>query len=332
MRCPFSISRIGILLGILHCSFTAAECKMDSFAMIRNSPIGISSNKPLRVLSTTFSKILSIRGGKKEKKSKGKKPVEKAVIEIAEELIEEETFDEDDDSMIHEEASRSNQMVSSISEIWIKTPPITQVYIGATMIVSLLVFVLNKNIWPEFLNLDWMKVFTEFQIWRPFTAFLFFGPVGLNFILTIHFVWTYMSQLEKMNFNAPEDFFILMVFGSVSLLPLYSMLGLSTKFLGHNLSTYLVYIWGRIFEGTEVDVMGMFYLRAELLPWFFCAQTLVLEGEIPFTDLLGIVVGHLYYYLKKRQLLVAPSQIKSFFSSDSMIEKYAKFRADFELM
>jgi Derlin-2/3 len=141
-----------------------------------------------------------------------------------------------------------------------------------------------------------------------------------------------MSQLEKMNFNAPEDFFILMVFGSVCLLPLYSMLGLSTKFLGHNLSTYLVYIWGRIFEGTEVDVMGMFYLRAELLPWFFCAQTLVLEGEIPFTDLLGIVVGHLYYYLKQRRLLIAPSQVKSFFSSDSMIEKYAKFRADFELM
>ena len=75
----------------------------------------------------------------------------------------------------------------------------------------------------------------------------------MNYLLTIHFVWTYMSQLEKLNFKAPEDFFVLIVFGAVTLLPLYSALGLSTKFLGHNLSTYLVYIWARLFEGTTVS-------------------------------------------------------------------------------
>ena len=33
-----------------------------------------------------------------------------------------------------------------------------------------------------------------------------FGPIGLNYILAIHFVWNYMAQLEKLNYNKPEEF------------------------------------------------------------------------------------------------------------------------------
>ena len=82
-----------------------------------------------------------------------------------------------------------------------------------------------------------------------------------------------------------------------------SLCRLSPQFLGHNLSTFLVYIWARIFEGTDVNVMDLFVTKSELLPWFFCLQTLILEGELPVADFLGIVVGHLYHYLSKRKLL-----------------------------
>jgi Derlin-2/3 len=139
-----------------------------------------------------------------------------------------------------------------------------------------------------------------------------------------------MAQLEKLSYKKPEEFLVLLLFGAATLLIGYSFLGLSPKFLGHNLSTYLVYIWARTFEGTDVNVMDLFLLRAELLPWFFCLQTLVLEGEIPFADLLGIVVGHLYHYLSKAKILKAPSQLKEFFSSEIMKAKYGKFKDDFE--
>lgn len=328
MRSHLMIVYLSFILGFLSVSFVEAKYGGCTVGQTNRNLLN-TSRKEIKSASTCFSKLIRLRGGKKEKnKQKGKK---KPVVQEADE---EEILDDDEDSTIveDEENGRSNQLMSSISEMWTKTPPVTQIYVGSSIFLSFLVFALNKNVWPEFLNLDWKKVITRFEIWRPFTAFLFFGPLGMNYLLTIHFVWTYMSQLEKLNFKAPEDFFVLIVFGGVTLLPLYSMLGLSTKFLGHNLSTYLVYIWARLFEGTDVNVMDLFLLRAEVLPWFFCAQTLVLEGEIPFADLLGIVVGHLYHYLKKRNLLVAPPAVKALFSSESMKLNYAKFRDDFELI
>jgi Derlin-2/3 len=281
------------------------------------------------IVSTTFA----LRGGKdsdgkeakkKDSKKKSKKP----------KLIEPDTDEDDmddDDVDAAEETGAQLQMMSSIGDMWTKTPPMTRVYVGSSILLTFLMFALNKNTWPDALNLEWKKVLMG-QIWRPITSFLFFGPLGLNYILTIHFVWTYMAQMEKLNYKAPEDFFVLLVFGSVTLIALYTLLGLSTKFLGHNLSTYLVYIWARIFEGTDVNVMDLFLLRAEVLPWFFCAQTLILEGEIPFADLLGIVVGHLYHYLSKRKVLVAPEVVKSLFASEAMKQTYAKFKDDFEVM
>ncbi len=126
-----------------------------------------------------------------------------------------------------------------------------------------------------------------------------------------------------------------------------------------------MYIWARIFEGTDVNVMDLFVTKSELLPWFFCLQTLVLEGELPVADFLGIVVGHLYHYLSKRKLLgtritpllrihslthllthslthsithlltysfplVAPTFIKDIFNSENLKTIYAKFAEDFE--
>ena len=41
----------------------------------------------------------------------------------------------------------------------------------------------------------------------------------------------------------------------------------------------------------------MFPVRAKFLPWALMALHTV-QGEDPFTDLLGIFIGHVYYYLK----------------------------------
>lgn len=241
-----------------------------------------------------------------------------------------EIDDSDEDNEANAPAAPKSALFSSITDMWTKTPPVTQIYVGSSILATALAFALNKNQWPDFLNLEWIHLL-KLQLWRPFTAFLFFGPLGLNYILTIQFVWTYMAQLEKLNYNQPEEFLVMMGFGAASLLVTYSILGLSTKFLGHNLSTYLVYIWARLFEGTEVNVMDLFLLKAELLPWFFCAQTLVLEGELPFADFIGIVVGHLYHYLTKNKIVKAPEALKAWFSSPSMKDRYAKFKDDFEV-
>lgn len=80
-----------------------------------------------------------------------------------------------------------------------------------------------------------------------------------------------------------------------------------------------------------MNIMDLLVLRAEVLPWFFCAQTLVLDGEIPFADLLGIVVGHLYHYLSQRKLLQPPAFVEALFSSEKIKALYAQMGQDFEI-
>ncbi|CAM5999347.1 unnamed protein product [Sphagnum balticum] len=184
--------------------------------------------------------------------------------------------DSDDDSdnidggnILEESTAPARPLViaNAMIDLWKKTPLQTRLYISASLFFTSISFLLNKNRWPDWLNLEWKAVVTRLQVWRPVTAFLFFGPLTFNYFLTLHFVWTYMAQLEKLNYKSPESFTVLILFGATSLLLLYPVLGISSKYLGHNLSTYLVYIWARLFEGTDVSVMDLFTLKAEMLPW-----------------------------------------------------------------
>ena len=167
--------------------------------------------------SSMVRRLCSLKGGKKKEKTLKDLP------------------DEDDEQDADEEYNivnsekegigASNELVRSLQDLWSKTPPMTQIYIGASVVITLGTFLLNKNKWPSILNLDWKQTLGGLQLWRPVTSFLFYGPFGLNYLLTIHFVWTYMGQLEKINYKTPHDFLVMMIFGASTLLVGYSVLG-----------------------------------------------------------------------------------------------------------
>ena len=179
------------------------------------------------------------------------------------------------------------------------------------------------------LSLDWQLTATRLQLWRPLTAFLNFGPLGPFYILTANFIWTYMSNLEKMAFEAPWEFVTMMGFGAAALLATTAALELPAKQLGHGLSCFLVYVWARKYEGADVNVMDLFNLRAELLPWFFALQTYVLEGEPPVYDCLAIAIGHLYHLAYKRGLRGGGPLRKWFEGNDALMARYARFGEEF---
>jgi len=165
---------------------------------------------------------------------------------------------------------------------------------------------------------------------RPLTSFLFYGPFGVSYLLTIHFVWTYMSTLEKLAYAEPWEFAMMMVFGASLLLVGVTLLGMNSRFLGHNLSCFLVYIWARTFEGQEVSVMEFFNIKAELLPWYFAAQTFLLEQELPLSDLLGIAIGHLFVWTRQRDTLRTPHWLVSLFRSNpDLMAKYEAMADEF---
>ena len=178
--------------------------------------------------------------------------------------------------------------LSQIIDAYHKTPPLTKAYLTASFGAALLGYVTNKNDFPSILQLDWKPILTQLQIWRPLTAFLNFGPLGLGYLMTAQFVWTYMSTLERLNHSKPYDFWLMMFFGSASMVVGYSVMGLSPRFLGHNLSTFLVYVWSRYHEGMEVNMFELFNTRAELLPWFFLAQ--VRSIHVDSSELVDVIL------------------------------------------
>ena len=42
----------------------------------------------------------------------------------------------------------------------------------------------------------------------------------------------------------------------------------------------------------QVNVLDMFELSTELLPYFFVLQTLMMEGVVPWVDLSGLLIGY----------------------------------------
>jgi Derlin-2/3 len=268
-----------------------------------------------------------------------------AAVEESEDYDEEEEEEEEDDDslldfddgddFVAEAAFAEETRIDRMLTAWKKTPPFTKGYLSASAAVTLAGFLFNRNEFPSVLLLDWSKILTRLQLWRLVTSFLHFGPLGLGYVMTAQFVWTYMSTLERLHHDRPYDFWIMVLFGQLSMVLGYPILNLSPRFLGHNLSTFLVYIWSRYHEGMEVNMFELFNTRAELLPWIFLAQTFLLEGEPPVLDFLGIVFGHVYHHCKTVGLLRAPASLQEWYEKSPQAarirELYKPVSADFEV-
>jgi Derlin-2/3 len=248
---------------------------------------------------------------------------------------------EDDDDTTGDFTERDfaeDTTVDRFKLAWDRTPPLTKAYITASFCTTAYGYLMNGNKFPEILMLDWSKAIKQLQVWRLLTSFLNFGPLGLGWVMTAHFVWTYMATLERLCHNRPYDFWIMILFGQLSMVLGYPLLKMNAQFLGHNLSTYLVYIWARHHEGLQVSMFDLFTARAELLPWIFLAQTFLLEGELPFLDALGILFGHVYHHLSTTGSLKAPASLVEWYqhSSNELAVKlrklYQPISSDFEIM
>lgn len=278
-----------------------------------------------------LSRLTLLRGGAFDSDSESEDEYDDA---------DESDFDfDDDDGLFDFDAAEDDfgdeSTLAQIADAFRKTPPLTKAYLVAATGAALWGKCAHKNDFPTMLQLEWAPTLRG-QLWRPFTAFLNFGPLGLGYLMTLQFVWTYMSTLERLNHDAPYDFWLMILFGAGSMVAGYAAMGLSPRFLGHNLSTFLVYVWSRYHEGLEVNMFELFNTRAELLPWFFLAQTYLLEGEVPILDFLGIVFGHIYHHYKTNDVLRTPTFVIQWYNGHNkyarmLREKYKTISSDFEM-
>ncbi|CAJ1946274.1 unnamed protein product [Cylindrotheca closterium] len=309
-------------LSLLLCT-TFIQAERSSFGLAAGGAVFGKRMAASKLFPPPSRVLLSTRGGSEEEE-----------YDTDDESEEEDFFDDFDLEEDAEENFDEDNTVERIIQAYKDTPPLTKGYLTASAVATGIGY-LSKTDFPKLLVLDWNKVLYKAQIWRPFTTFLNFGRFGLGYAMTVHFVWNYMSTLERLHHHKPYDFWIMIIFGMMSMVIGYPAMKLNPKFLGHNLSTFLVYIWSRYHEGLEVSMFDLFTTRAELLPWFFLAQTFLLEGEPPMLDFLGIVFGHVYHHCKTVGLLRAPQFVVDWYKTSdaaaSIRQKYKKISTDFVL-
>lgn len=243
----------------------------------------------------------------------------------------------DDEAAVLFDQEASLNPTDYVQTLLAQAPPFTKAFLLSSFFATLSSTVLgSKEGFPSILQLKWEKVLTKAQIWRPITAFLNFGPLGLNYLLSIQFCWEYLSALERDHHREPYSFWIMILTGQVCMLVLYPLLGLNAEFLGHNLASYVMYVWSRHYEGMRVNMFGLMEVQAEMLPFLFLAQTFLLEGQMPFLDMMGIGFGAVYMMGKKAGWLEAPATVKRWYKKSKMAERireeYKKISSDFEVL
>lgn len=143
----------------------------------------------------------------------------------------------------------------------------------------------------------YQQVFYRFEIWRLITNFFFLGPFSINFGIRLLMIARYGVQLENGPFQRrTADFFWMMIFGSLSLLVLSAIPFFESYFLGVSLVFMLLYLWSREFPNANINIYGLVNLKAFYLPWAMLALDVIFGSKI-VPDLLGIIAGHLYYFL-----------------------------------
>lgn len=149
---------------------------------------------------------------------------------------------------------------------------------------------------PFSLYFNWDLVFSQGQIWRLVTSYLFFGVFSVDFLFHMYFLVRYSRLLEEGDFRGRTANYVLMlVFGvlCISLVAVYT----HVHFLGSALTFMMVYVWGRRNEDVKMSFLGFFTFNAPYLPWVMLGFSVLLGNGVTM-DLIGIVVGHTYYFLE----------------------------------
>eukprot|EP00090_Calanus_glacialis_P026930 TRINITY_DN42344_c0_g1_i1.p1 TRINITY_DN42344_c0_g1~~TRINITY_DN42344_c0_g1_i1.p1 ORF type:complete len:252 (-),score=74.79 TRINITY_DN42344_c0_g1_i1:107-862(-) len=179
-------------------------------------------------------------------------------------------------------------------QAYLEMPPVTRVYTTACVITTLAVQL--EIVSPFQLYFNPLLILRQYQVWRLVTTFLFFGTFGFNFLFNMIFTYRYCRMLEEGSFRGKSaDFAMMFVFGALSMITFAFFVNL--LFLGQAFTIMLVYVWARRNPYIRMNFFGLLTFNAPYLPWVLLGFSLLLGNSVS-VDLLGMAVGHCYYFLE----------------------------------
>lgn len=144
--------------------------------------------------------------------------------------------------------------------------------------------------------LDFGLVFYKFQFWRLLGCVFFMGKLGFPFLINVYFLYSYSLRLETGVFDGkPADYFFLLIFNWLVLIILGFIIPL--KIIGMPLVISVLYVWCQVNRETIVQFWFGTQFKAMYLPWALAAFNVLLGGN-GIMELLGIFVGHVFFFLK----------------------------------
>ncbi|MES1916197.1 MAG: hypothetical protein MHM6MM_008041 [Cercozoa sp. M6MM] len=208
--------------------------------------------------------------------------------------------------------------MSDIVDWFLRIPPVTRFYMGGAVLTTVLCW---ANVLSPFSLFFSTKKVLKGEVWRLLSSFFFFSQEpDLDFLFHMYFLLSYSRGLEEASFRGRSaDYLFMLLFGGALIVLAASYLSLT--FLSPCLTFMMVYVWSRRNEWQQILLFGVVQLRAPWLPWVMVLFSLSLGGSIA-ADLVGIAVGHLYYYLQdvypnmtpsRRRLLKTPAVLRRLF-------------------
>ena len=106
----------------------------------------------------------------------------------------------------------------------------------------------------------------------------------------------YSRLLEEGDFRGRTANYVwMLLFGVTNISVVASYI--NVHFLGSALTFMMAYVWGRRNEDVRMSFLGFLTFNAPYLPWVMLAFSVVIGNSI-VTDIIGICVGHAYYFLE----------------------------------
>ena len=150
------------------------------------------------------------------------------------------------------------------------------------------------------LYLDFGLIVGQLELWRLLTNFCFFGTFSMPFVFSMFFLVRYGKELETKRFEGrAADCLWFYAFSGLIMLAVAYFLG-NQPFLASSMLSSIVYLWSREYAEQTLSMFGLFNVQAFYFPWVLCAIR-VLMGGSAVPDLIGIVAGHVYYFLEDVQ-------------------------------
>uniref|UniRef100_A0A1D1Y7M2 Derlin n=1 Tax=Anthurium amnicola TaxID=1678845 RepID=A0A1D1Y7M2_9ARAE len=185
--------------------------------------------------------------------------------------------------------------MSSPGEYYRSLPPVTKTY-GVICLMASSALYLGLYHYSN-ITLSYVAILRRLQLWRLVTNFFFLGPFSIYFGLRFVMLARYGVLLEKGPFkDRTADFLWMVIFGALSLLVFNLIPPLRFPFLGPALVFMMLYVWSKEVPNSRISIMGVVTIKGEYLPWAMLALD-VIFGDPLKPDILGILAGHMYYFL-----------------------------------